>query len=110
MTEFNNYHPNMKFTYESNKEDITFLHVSLSGKKLTTDLYTTSTDQHQHLHYTSAHPAHTKRPITYSQAFSMSTICSYKTDFQKKSCGYEIMAPTRGYLQQGTQVTWFKRK
>ena len=37
MTEFNNYHPNIKFTYESNKENITCLdlNVSLSGTKLT---------------------------------------------------------------------------
>ena len=42
MTEFNNYHPNIKFTYESTKENITFLdlNVSLSGNKLTTDLHT----------------------------------------------------------------------
>ena len=25
MTKFNNYHPNVKFTYELNKENITFL-------------------------------------------------------------------------------------
>ena len=33
MTKLNNYHPNIKFTYESNKENITFLNldVSLSG-------------------------------------------------------------------------------
>ena len=48
MPEFNNYHPNIKFTYESNKENITFLDldVSLSGNKLTTDLHTKSTDKH----------------------------------------------------------------
>ena len=45
-TKFNNYHPNVKFTYESNKENITFLDldVSLSGNKLTTDLHTKSTE------------------------------------------------------------------
>ena len=85
MTEFNNYHPNVKLTYESNKENITFLDldVSLSGNKLTTDLHTKSTDKHQYLHYTSAHPAHTKRFIIYSQTLRMSRICSYKTDFEK---------------------------
>ena len=38
MTKFNSYHPNIKFTYESNKGNITFLdlNVRLSGKKLTT--------------------------------------------------------------------------
>ena len=42
MTELNNYHPNIKFTYESNKENITFLDLdaSLSGSKLSTDLHT----------------------------------------------------------------------
>ena len=36
LKEFNNYHPNLKFTHESNKENTTFLdlNVSLSGNKL----------------------------------------------------------------------------
>ena len=39
-TEFINYQPNIKFTYESNKKNITFLelNVSLSGNNLTADL------------------------------------------------------------------------
>ena len=65
MTEFNNYHPNIKFTYKSNKVNITFLSLkfSLSGNKLTKDLHTKSTDKHQYLHYTSAHPTHNKSSI-----------------------------------------------
>ena len=48
MTKFDDYRPNVKFTYKSNKENITFLdlNVSLSGNKLTTDLHTKSTDKH----------------------------------------------------------------
>ena len=101
MTEFNNYHPNVKFTYESNKENITFLDldVSLSGNKLTTDLHTKSTDKHQYLHYTSAHPAYTKRSIIYSQALRMSRICSCKTDFEK-----HLVNMIHGSRQEGTQV------
>ena len=59
---FNNCHPNIKFTYEFNKENISFLDlkVSLSGGQLTTDLHVKSTDKHQYLHYTSACPDHTK--------------------------------------------------
>ena len=85
MTEFKNRHPNMKFTYESNKENITLLDldVSLSGNELTADLNTKSTDKHQQLHYTSAHPAHTKRSIIHSQTLRMSRICYCKTDFEK---------------------------
>ena len=42
-----------------------------------------SRDKDQYLHYTSAHPALTKRSIVYSQALRMSRVCSYKTDFEK---------------------------
>ena len=99
MTEFNNYHPNIKFTYESNKENITFvdLNVSLSGNKLTTDLHSKSTDKHQYLHYTSAHPAHNKRSIIYSPALRMSRICSYKTDFKKHLLDMKSWFQARGY-------------
>ena len=84
MTEFNNYHPNIKFTYESNRENITFLDLSVSlyGNKLTTDLHTKSADTYQYFHYTSAHLAHTKRFIIHRQALRMSRICSYKIGFE----------------------------
>ena len=70
LKDFNNYHPNIKFTHEFNKENITFLDlkVSLSGDQLSTDLHIKSTDKHQYLHYTSAHPEHTKCSIVFSQA------------------------------------------
>ena len=53
MTEFNNYHSNIKFIYEWNKENITFLDliVSLAGNKLTEDIHTKSTGKHQYLHF-----------------------------------------------------------
>ena len=57
IDDLNNYHPNIKFTHESNKEHIPFLdlNVKLSGNKLSTDLYIKSTDRHQYPHYTSSH-------------------------------------------------------
>ena len=99
MTEVNNYPPNIKFNYESNKESITFLelNVSLSGNKLTADLHTKSTDKHQYLHYTSAHPAHTKRFIIYSQALMVSRVCSYKTDFEKQLVDMKLWFQATGY-------------
>ena len=41
LKDFNNYHPNIKFTHEFNKENIPFLDLkmSLSGCLLTTDLH-----------------------------------------------------------------------
>ena len=99
MTEFNNYHPNIKFNYESNRESIVFLdlNVSLSGNKLTTDLHTNSADKYQYLHYTFGHPVPTKRSIMYSQALRMSSICSYKTDFEKHIMDMKSRVQTRGY-------------
>ena len=63
LKDFSNYHPNIKFTYEFNKENIPFLdlNVSFSGGQLTTDLHIKSTDKHQYLHYVSARSDHTKR-------------------------------------------------
>ena len=85
MKEFNNYHPNIKFTYELNKENITFLdlNVSLSENKSSAEFHAKSTDKYQYLHYTSAHPAHPKRSIICSQTLRMSRICSYKSDLEK---------------------------
>ena len=65
--------------------------------KLTADLHTKSTDKHQYLHYISAHPAHTKRSIIYSQALRMSRICSYKTDFEKHLVDMKSWFQARGY-------------
>ena len=70
LEDFNNYHLNIKLTHEFNKESISFLDLkmSLSRGQLTTDLHTKSTDKHQYLPYTSAHPGHNKGSIVFSQA------------------------------------------
>ena len=85
LTDLNNYNPHIEFTYEFNKEHISFLDlkVSFCEGKLTRDLHVKRNDRHQYLHYTSAHPNHTKRSIVYSQALRLSRICSYKNDFEK---------------------------
>ena len=71
--------------HEFNKESIPFLDlkVSLSGGYLTTDLDIKSTVKHQYLHYTSAHPDHTKSSIVLSQTLSVSRTCYIKTDFER---------------------------
>ena len=98
-TKFNNNHSNIKFVYELNKENITFLGLdaSLLGNKSTTYLHTKSTDKHQYLNYTSAHPAYTKLFVIYSQALRMSRICSYKIDFEKHFVDMKLWFQARGY-------------
>ena len=56
--------------------------MSLSGGQLTTNLHIKSTDKHQYLLYTSAHPDHTKRSIVFSQALRVSRIYYKKIDFE----------------------------
>ena len=87
------------------KKTSRFLNVGLSGSKLTADLHTKFTDKHQYLHYTSSHPAHTKRSIIYRQALRMSRIFSNKTDFEKHPGSRQD-----GCRKEDTQETWFKRK
>ena len=85
FTDLNNYNPHIEFTYEFNKEHISFLYlrVSFCDGKLTRDLHVKPNGRYQYFHYTSAHPNHTKRSIVYSQALRLSKICSYKNDFEK---------------------------
>ena len=76
MMEFNNFNPNIKFTYEFSETSINFLdlNVKLSDGKLQTSLYVKPTDRHQYLHFRSSHPKHTKRSRVYSQTLRVSII------------------------------------
>ena len=100
LNDLNNYHPNIKFTIESNKDHIPILYLSvkLSCNKLSTDLYVKSTDRHQYLHYTSSHPEHTKKSVVYSQALRLSRICSKEKDFEKHICEMKSWFSQRRYL------------
>ena len=68
LRSLNEFHTDIKFTYESSKESIAFLDlkVSVKNSKIITDLYVKSTDRHQYLHYLSTHPNHTKGSVVFS--------------------------------------------
>ena len=93
MEKQNQFLPNLKFTYESSQKKVAFLdlNVSLENGCITTDLYTKSTDCHQYLHCSSAHPDHLKNSVIYSQALRLSNICDYERDFQEVCTRCEIM-------------------
>ena len=65
LEKLSKFHPNIQFTRESSKENISFLdlNVKLSEGQLEMDLYIKPTDMHQYLHYFLSHPEHTKRSI-----------------------------------------------
>ena len=83
MSSFNSFTPNLKFTYEPSKKNISFLDlkVSLSKDKLSTKLHINLTDCHQYLHYSTGHPEHTKRSIVYSHLLRVSQVCSRENGF-----------------------------
>ena len=99
MEDLNNFHPNIKFSHEVNKENIHFLdlNIRLSDGNISTDLYVKPTDRHQLLHYTSSHPDHTKCSVVFSQALRVNWICSEKFDFLKHLEKIKSWFSARGY-------------
>ena len=53
LKDLNEFHPNLKFTYQTTKNSVVFLdlHVSLKDGVIFTDLHIEPTDGHQFLHY-----------------------------------------------------------
>ena len=84
LEELNDFSQYLKFTNEYSAENIPFLDLKLGLKdgKVTTDLHVKRTDLHQYLHFSSAHPNHTKRSVVFSQTLRISRLCSNESDFE----------------------------
>ena len=84
MEKFNNFTPNLRFTYESNKKSISFLDfiITLSEQKLKTTIHLKSIDRSQYLHYASSHPEHTERSTVFSETLRISRLCSKENNFK----------------------------
>ena len=80
MAEFNLFMDDIKFSYEFNKDTISFLDLKVisSNGKLITSLYSKPIDCHQYHHNGACHPEHTKRSIVYSQTLRIKTLCVLK--------------------------------
>ena len=86
LDELNGFKQYIKFTYEYSVENIPFhdLKVALNDGKITTDLHVKPTDRHQYLHFSSAHPKHTKRSVVFSKTLCISRLCSLsESDFER---------------------------
>ena len=102
MRSLNEFHTDIKFTYESSKESIAFLDlkVSVKNSKIIADLYVKSTDLHQYLHYLSAHPNHTKRSVVFSQTLRIGRLCSYEENFIKYKANMKLCVLKREYPER----------
>ena len=99
LRSLNEFHTDIKFTYESSKESIAFLElkVSVKNSKIITDLYVKSTDRHQYLHYMSAHPNHTKQSVVFNWTLCISKLCSYDKNLIKHKANMKSWFLKREY-------------
>ena len=99
LNQLNNFHSNLKFTYETSICTVNFLdlNVSLRNRAIHTDLYIKPTDGHQYLQYQSSHPLYIKNSIPYSHALRVSRICSSEKDFKTHVSHMKEWFLARGY-------------
>ena len=85
LDELNGFKQYIKFTYGYSVENIPFLDlkVGLNDGKITTDLHVKPTDRHQYLHFSSAHPNHTKCSAVFSKTLNISRLYSNESDFER---------------------------
>ena len=102
LRSLNEFHTDIKFTYESSKESIAFLElkVSVKNSKIITDLYVKSTDRHQYLHYLSAHPNHTKQSVVFDWTLCISKLCSYEKNLIKRKANIKSWFLKREYPEK----------
>ena len=84
----NNIHPTIKFSFESNDNEIPFLDTIIyrgNDNQLLTRLYHKPTDNMQYLHFNSAHPWRQKRSVPYGLLIRCRRICSEDIYFIKES-------------------------
>ena len=84
----NNIHPTIKFSFDSNENEIPFLDTIIYRGKdnhILKRLYHKPTDNKQYLHFNSAHPWRQKRSIPYGLLIRCKRICSEETYFIKES-------------------------
>jgi len=84
LEHLNTCHPSIKFTNEHSTDKINFLDTTVNVSQdgtLYTSLYCKPTDSHNYLMYDSAHPAHCKDSLPYSQLLRVRRICTRVEDY-----------------------------
>ena len=93
MEELNSFiSDHIKFTFESNKENINLLdvYIQLSNCHLMTNMYIKPTDCHQYLDYSSSHP---------NQSLRARRLCLLESDFLKHCTKMKSGCLKRGYSE-----------
>ena len=113
---------NIKFTYESSDQSVSFLNLLVYKDKGTiqTDIFYKDTDSHDYLPFNSCHPRHTKKNIPYTLSRMICSIVSDSTrrDFRLQEleswllkAGYRkglIKSATNKFKDQNPSSLWEK--
>ena len=99
MEELISFSDHIKFTFESDKENINYLdvNINLSNGHLMTNMHVKPTDRHQYLDYSSPHHNHIKRSVVYSQTLRPRRLCSLESEFLKHCTKMKSWFLKRGY-------------
>ena len=94
-----NFYPFLKFTHEVSSSSVNFLDLTLSitGNKISSDIFFKPTDSHNYLLYSSSHPPSCLNAIPYSQLLRAKRICSNNDDFDRASDQIIDFFEARGY-------------
>ena len=101
----NSLEKNIKFTYESSDQSVSFLNLSIYKKngKILTDIFYKDTDSHDYLPFNSCHPRHTKKNIPYTLS---RMICSIVTDPTRRD--YRLQELESWLLKAGYKIGLIK--
>ena len=97
-----NFYPNLRFTYETSKNNVNFLNlnVSLRDRAIYADLYIKPIQGHQYPHYHSSHPHHIQVSTPYSKGSRVIRIYSSEKDVRVHICGIKEWFLARGYPEK----------
>ena len=90
---------NIRFEANVSSKSVNFLdvNVKIENGKISTDLYSKSTDAHAYLHHSSYHPWHVIRSLPKSQFIRIRRICSNINDYTKNATEFIAHFSKRGY-------------
>ena len=102
LAEVNRIHPTIKFDFNFSTKSVVFLDskVSVTGKRVSTSVFTKPTDRKNYLHSKSYHPKATKESIAYSQATRLKRICTEEDDFKQAANRLKEDLTKRGYKEE----------
>ena len=89
----------IRLTFVKDRKQLAALDVLIILKdgSIGTKLYRKPTDSDQYIHWNSAHPAHLKKSIPYSQFLRVKRICSEEGDFEEETRRMMVRFRNRGF-------------